>query len=288
MKQHQKKRLIIQTSVQGGSQGTACDFLTVESGLSKSRIKDAMNKGAVWIKKKGKMQRLRKATTPLAAGDQIELHYDENLLSIRPSEARLIEDREFYSAWFKPAGLMAQGTMYGDHCSLLRQAELFFTMQRKVFLLHRLDREATGVMLIAHSKEAAARLSELFQKKEITKEYLIEVLGRFSEANMKGVLKLPLDGREAITDYEVQSFDDSRNTSYVSAFIKTGRLHQIRRHFEMIGHPIIGDPKYGSGNKNKDGMKLTAVSLRFRCPFTRKDVKIILPKDLWPGINKGE
>jgi len=71
--------------------------------------------------------------------------------------------------------------MFGDHCSLLRQAELFFKGSRKVFLVHRIDREADGVMLIAHTKEAAARLSELFQKKLIAKEYHVVVLGDLTE-----------------------------------------------------------------------------------------------------------
>ena len=252
---------------------TACDFLASKTGLSKMKIKDAMNKGAVWIKKKGKLHRLRKATTQLQAGAHIELHYDAGLLSLVPPKPVLIDDQAHYSAWRKPAGLMAQGTLFGDHCSLLRQAELFFHMTRPVFLVHRLDRESDGIMLIAHSKEAAAKLSALFQQKEIVKEYRVEVLGILGEQDAKGTLDLPLDGKPAVTDYVVLSHDLQKNTSTMSAFIKTGRLHQIRRHFDMVGHPVMGDPRYGKENKNKEGMKLTAVSLNFRCPFTRRNVE---------------
>jgi len=237
------------------------------------KVKDAMNKGAAWIKKKGKMQRLRKATTLLQAGAHIEIHYDEVLLSLVPPKPSLISDQVYYSAWLKPAGLMAQGTMFGDHCSLLRQAELFFQMKRPVFLVHRLDRESEGIMLIAHSKEAAAKLSDLFQKKQIIKEYRIAVRGTPGEAGKKAAIDLPLDGKPAVTDYAVLSYDPATNTSLVSAFIRTGRLHQIRRHFDMIGHPVMGDPQYGKGNKNKEGMKLTAVSLKFRCPFSHREVE---------------
>jgi len=246
-------------SVEKGPQMTACDFLASKTGLSKMKVKDAMNKGAVWIKKKGRLARLRKATTLLQTGAHIELHYDENLLSLAPPKPALISDQVHYSVWLKPAGLMAQGTMFGDHCSLLRQAELFFQMKRPVFLVHRLDRESHGIMLVAHSKEAAAKLSELFQKKEIVKEYRVEVLGSLGEVGKKGAIDLPLDGKPAVTEYEVLSHDVQKNTTAVSAFIKTGRLHQIRRHFDFIGHPVMGDPKYGKGNKNKEGMKLTAV-----------------------------
>jgi len=250
----------------------AADILALRTGLSKSRIKDAMTKGAVWAKRKGSMKRLRKATTVLSPHDHVEIHYDEKLLSIKPPEPRLVSDQGYYSVWFKPSGLMAQGTMFGDHCSLLRQAELHFQMLRQAFLVHRLDREADGIMIIAHSKEAAARFSEMFQKKLVTKEYRVEVMGILGEQGGKGTITLPLDGKEALTKYEVVSHDPQKNVTVVSAFINTGRLHQIRRHFDMLGFPVMGDPKYGKGNKNREGMKLTAVSLKFHCPYSKQEV----------------
>lgn len=250
----------------------AADLLVLRTGLSKGRIKDAMVKGAVWVKRKGSMKRIRKATTILSPHDHIELHYDEKLLAIRPPEPRLISDQGYYSVWFKPSGLMAQGTLFGDHCSLLRLAELHFQMQRQVFLVHRLDREAEGIMLIAHSKESAARFSELFQKRLITKQYHVEVMGNLGEQGKKGTISLPLDGKKAVTEYEIISCDPQKNATTVSVFIRTGRLHQIRRHFEMLGFPVMGDPKYGKGNKNREGMKLTAVSLSFVCPFSKQEV----------------
>jgi len=273
VEQHHIKQFVFNTTFAEPAQMTACDFLASKTGLSKMKVKDAMNKGAAWIKKKGRLARLRKATTLLQPGAHIELHYDEGLLSLVPPKPALISDQVHYSVWLKPSGLMAQGTMFGDHCSLLRQAELFFQIKRPVFLVHRLDREADGIMLIAHTKEAAAKLSELFQKKEIVKEYRVEVLDSLGEPGKKDTIDLKLDGKTAVTDYEVIYYNPERNTSTVSAYIRTGRLHQIRRHFEMIGHPVMGDPKYGKGNKNREGMKLTAVSLTFCCPFSHKEVE---------------
>jgi tRNA pseudouridine32 synthase/23S rRNA pseudouridine746 synthase len=270
------KPFVFKTTLQTGQTEAACAFLAAQTGLSKMKVKEAMNKGAVWIKKKGRMQRLRKVTTQLHPGDHLEMHYDEKLLSLKPPEPKLVSDQTHYSAWYKPSGLMAQGTMFGDHCSLLRQAELFFKGSRKVFLVHRIDREADGVMLIAHTKEAAAKLSELFQKKLIAKEYRIEVVGNLKGRGGKGEIAFPLDGKEAVTEYEVISYDLQHNRTIVSASIRTGRLHQIRRHFEMIGHPVMGDPKYGRDNKSREGMRLTAVSLTFQCPFSRKEVTFSL------------
>lgn len=256
---------------------TVSDFLAAKSGLSKSKVKDAMNKGAVWLKKKkGGMKRLRKATAIPSKGDHIELHYDEMILSTKPRSCDCLSDRGAYSVWYKPRGMMAQGTIFGDHCSLIRQAEVFFRPQREVFLVHRLDREASGIMLIAHNRQTAARLSELFQKNLITKRYRADVLGNVGEKGQKNAIDFPLDGKSAITEYQVISFDPERNICVVDIVIRTGRLHQIRRHFDMIGHPVMGDPKYGKGNKNTEGLKLTAVSLGFRCPVSGKEVEYSL------------
>jgi tRNA pseudouridine32 synthase/23S rRNA pseudouridine746 synthase len=273
------KRFVLRTAVRNGEQGTVCDFLSLKSGHSKGRVKDAMNKGAVWLrKKKGGLKRVRRAGALLSAGDRIEFYYDEKLLSLKPPEAICVADEERYSVWYKPAGLMAQGTQYGDHCSIMRQAELFFGPSREVFLVHRLDREVSGLMLLAHSRDAAARLSGLFQKNLIVKRYRAEVLGNPAGKGQSDRIELLLDGKPSVTEFEVESYDPERNTSTVNVVISTGRFHQIRRHFDMIGSPVIGDPRYGKGNKNREGMKLRAVSLKFICPFSKKEVEFKIPE----------
>ena len=270
-------KFVIKKSVDKGYSGTVSDFLSEQSGLSKGKIKDAMKKGAVWFKKnRGKMRRLRKAATQLKTGDQLEMYYDKQLLSKNPPDAVCLYENQHYSAWQKPSGLMSQGTKYGDHCSLLRQAELFFRPKQQVFLVHRLDREASGIMIVAHSQQSAAELSELFRKKEIEKEYRVEVIGNLHQQSGSGKINLPLDGKPAVTDFKILSYDQERNVSIARVFTKTGRYHQIRRHFHMIGQPVLGDPRYGRGNKNSDGIKLSAVALRFLCPIRKKRVEFHL------------
>lgn len=263
--------------VPNGYSGTAADFLSEQSGLSKSTVKDAMNKGAVWLTgKKGTVKRLRKASALLYPGDRLAMYYDEELLSRKPSQAVCLDESEYYSVWYKPAGLLSQGTKYGDHCSLLRQAELFFMPKREAYLVHRLDREVPGIMLIAHSRKSAAALSALFQTKEIEKEYRVEVTGDLRQQGNSGTIELPLDGKPASTEFEFLSYDPEAHISAAKVIIKTGRYHQIRRHFSMIGHPVLGDPRYGRGNKNNEGIRLSAVALRFRCPFRGQRVEFRL------------
>jgi len=250
---------------------TAVEFLAEYSGISKVRIKDAMNKGAVWLKQAhGRQRRVRRATAVLAAGDQIAFYYDAKLLALKPPAAECISDRKRYSVWFKPAGLMTQGTKYGDHCSLLRAVELFFKSRRRVFPVHRLDWEAAGIVLIAHDKGAAGKLSRLFQNRSIVKHYRAQVLGNLAEKKPEDTIRIPLDGKLAETWYTAAEYDPASNTTAVDVIIRTGRKHQIRRHFEMIGFPVMGDPRYGEGNKNTSGLRLIATALAFQCPISGK------------------
>ena len=247
----------------------ACDFVAAQTGLSKARVKDAMNKGALWLTRKGQSRfRLRKATFLIQKGDTLDFYYDEKVLSAQVQQASCLSDYNHYSLWLKPAGLLTQGTDYGDSGSLLRQVELFFKLRRDVYPVHRLDREVAGIILVAHSKKAAAKLSRLFQEHQVVKRYHAEVLGLPPED--EGVIREPLDDKEALTRYRVISRNTDANTSILDVQIETGRIHQIRRHLAGAGHPVMGDPRYGTGNRDGRPMRLCACELSWRCPFTGK------------------
>jgi tRNA pseudouridine32 synthase/23S rRNA pseudouridine746 synthase len=187
-----------------------------------------------------------------------------------------VQDAVRWSAWGKPAGLLSQGTEFGDHASLLRQVEKL--LDRPVFPVHRLDREVEGLVLVAHDATAAAALSALLREAKVVKRYRAEVIGNVeARRGTSGTIDLPVDDKPARSTFQVVSFDPLRDTTTLDVTIETGRHHQIRRHLDAIGHPVLGDPRYGSGNKNREGMRLTAVYLAFRDPFTGKDV------ELWYG-----
>lgn len=281
-----KKKIVFQKIISEKDISNPCDILSNHTGLSKTKIKDAMNKGAVWLTQPyRRKKRIRRATFQLKVGDKLELFYDEKLLALQPVKGVCLADMTDYSIWYKPPGLLTQGTAFGDHCSLLRQVDVFYQFKREVFLVHRLDREASGIVIVAHGKTAAQQLSALFRKKEITKQYLVEVYGKLDEKMQNQILTFPLDGKEAHTEFRVISYDNARNTSMVLVEIKTGRRHQIRRHFDMIGFPVMGDPLYGTGNKNTDGLKIVAKLIRFHCPLSQKeqvfDLDTLYPAYQW-------
>lgn len=254
------------------------DFLSAASGLSRERVDDALGKGALWLRRTGrKGVRLRQPGFQLRRGDSLEFCYDESLLGQVPPRAECVADEGTYSAWYKPAGLLTQGTRFGDHCSLLRQAELHFRPPRPAFPVHRLDREAGGLVLVAHSREAAAALSGLIQKNAIRREYRARVRGNPGRDGREGIIDAPLDGKPALTEYRVIAYDAQQDISDVTVLLKTGRLHQIRRHFDMLGFPVMGDPRYGRRNKNQEGLRLEAFSLQFNCPMTGRRKEFLSP-----------
>lgn len=272
--------LILKRALAAGDPVIAADFLARHSGLSKGAIKQAMAKGAVWLQRgRSGRRRLRRATAALQAGDHLELYYDRQLLALLPPTPQCLDDRQRYSLWFKPAGVLAQGTDYGDHCSLERLVEQ--ALGRPTFLIHRLDREASGLMVIGHTPQAAARLSQSFQQRETEKFYRCQVIGDLAQrSGPQGRFEQALDGKASCTLYEVESCNQAENVSTVRVSLVTGRLHQIRRHFALAGFPLLGDPRYGRGNKDAGGLRLQAVSLQFPDPFNGQLVKATLPPDL--------
>jgi len=148
--------------------------------------------------------------------------------------------------------------------------------------VHRLDRETSGVLLVAKTRQTARALSHAIAGRMVFKEYVALVEGIPSEKS--GVISVPLatmkgprshsvpspNGREARTTYTVvKEFPDGRTLIKVS--IDTGRTHQIRAHLASIGHPIVGDSEYGArGSAARGRLFLHAWKIQFRHPDTAK------------------
>lgn len=266
----------IEHHVQVESTGeTAVDLLQRAIGLPKGRIKSVMTKGAVWLTRGKSTQRLRRATRKLQPGDELHLYYDENVLAEVPAEPTLVADAGEYSVWYKPYGLRSQGSKWGDHCTVTRWAEQHLRPERPAFVVHRLDRAANGLILVAHTKRTAAALSEIFKRRKIEKRYRAWVAGDFSEHPDPLRLDEPVDGKNATSEFSFVQGENGR--SLLDVRIATGRKHQIRRHLAGMGFPVIGDRLYGSGEQDGVDLQLTAYLLAFRCPVANKKVEYRLP-----------
>lgn len=168
-------------------------------------------------------------------------------------------------------------------------------------IVHRLDKDTSGVILVAKNTKVYLKLVEMFAKRKIKKTYLSLIYGVLE--HKKATIDAPLDkffagrkmvlsqfasGKKAITHYvvnEVYKLDKNVSVSLVEIDLETGRTHQIRVHFASIGHPVLGDATYGFKKANqlfeeKYGLKrqfLHAAQLQFIHPITKKELTIKAP-----------
>lgn len=246
------------------------DVLSKEIGFSKQRLKQIMQQGAVWLTRGKTTKRIRRATTALKAQDTVHFYHDPTVLNQEPAAPTLIADERHYSVWDKPFGMLSQGSKWGDHCSISRWTEKNLMPKRPSFIVHRLDRAANGLIIVAHEKKAAAELSKLFQHRQVTKRYHIWVSGDFNlqQDNKQPVkVETAIDNRSATSYFSLIKFDSEQNRSLLDVTIDTGRKHQIRRHSAELGFPVIGDRLYGS--QIDEDLQLRAYYLAFVCPYSK-------------------
>lgn len=169
-------------------------------------------------------------------------------------------------------------------------------------IVHRLDRDTSGLLVVARSEQAHAQLQKALARRQVEREYLALVQGR--PPARSGTIEAPIGrdprvrtrmaiggahAREARTHFELeQAFADS---SLLRLRLETGRTHQIRVHLRAIGHPVAGDPEYGTaGLFGLERQFLHATRLAFEHPITgeRVEVRSPLPEDLRRALARAE
>lgn len=187
----------------------------------------------------------------------------------------------------KPAGVVVHpgnGNKTDTLTQLLTKRWPELTKRERSGLLHRLDKNTSGLLLIAKTSAAADALNEQFADRTITKRYAALVVGVPKEA--KGIIDAPItrhhadrkkmtvrpDGKPSKTTYSV--VDRIGKYALLNVWIETGRTHQIRVHLAALGHPIVGDAEYGEVDLRLGRQFLHAIELRFWHPTTGKEVVI--------------
>ena len=171
------------------------------------------------------------------ASRDVKADDDLTLVPVTAPRPRVLAIKDDWIAVDKPAGVPTQPTRDRSTLSL---EELLRSDYKRIWLVHRLDTPASGVVVFARSADAAARLSRFFASREVRKIYIARIDPPIDE---KTFIHSAIDGKEAKTVVT------PRQGSLVEVEIETGRTHQIRKHLSSIGHPIAGDARYGSTTK---------------------------------------
>lgn len=259
------------------------DQLVNATSLGRQQLKQAVDKGVLWLERGKTTRRLRRIKSTLKSGDTLHFYYNPEVLAQMVEPAQLISDQGDYSIWYKPFGMHSQGSKWGDHTTITRSVEK--QTQRTAFLIHRLDRAATGLMLIAHKKTTAAALAKLFSERQIEKRYQAIVEGMYPGVEEPITLDSPIDDKPSVSHVRTLKQSESKQRSLVEVNIETGRKHQIRRHLAESGYPIIGDRLHGNAtDRDLDNLQLCSCELAFICPVTDQAKHYILPMELQPKL----
>lgn len=182
--------------------------------------------------------------------------------------------------------------------ALLNHCKLSMINSERPGIVHRLDKDTTGLIVCAKDDETHLKLVEKFSNKEITKKYLAICNGSFSKDN--GLIDKPIgrdekdrkkmsvkskSGKEALTEYNV--LISNLKYSLVDVTLHTGRTHQIRVHFSSLNHPIVGDETYGNKNEKikANGQMLHSYYLEFSHPITEENLSFtVLPDEYFFSI----
>lgn len=282
------------------------------AGKSRSFVQKLIKEGKVKVGDKAVSKNYK-----LIAGDKIcldDLSLNSKKVGIKPQRINLkivYEDKSLLVI-SKKAGIVTHPSP-GHSENTLVNAILYYCSrlsllagQSRAGIVHRLDKDTSGLIIIAKNEDVHRLLSEEFKSRKVSKTYLALVWGNFTHP--EGEINLPIGrsksdrkkmsisldrGREAITKFRVICRFD--NCSLVEISPITGRTHQIRVHFSYIGHPIIGDKQYGNKDSERLAQKLGlgrqflhAKKLVFTHPVSGKRMEIEdeLEEDLDTALKK--
>jgi 23S rRNA pseudouridine1911/1915/1917 synthase len=245
---------------------------------------------------------VRRASYRVRTGTQVAFDIPPVSQTVRVSPPKVLHETYDLLVIDKPPGLIVHPTASGGYAGetladYLRTIGIDTGDSLRPGIVHRLDKDTSGILLVAKTSAMHAYLTNLFRERKITKEYSVLVHGSFRDGKksfvsslvgrMSGRRKLQAGlGREALTEYKALRALDGYTLLQIK--LHTGRTHQIRVHMEALGHPVAGDriycPKHLRDKDEKLGIPrqfIHASRMTFRLPDnTVLDIESPLPEDL--------
>lgn len=259
--------------------GELLDYLYNNIDMPKKRIKQYLTHGAIFVNN----TKTTKYNYRILPGMTIMIDTDSKNKKTLPFDI-LFEDDHIIVV-NKPSGLLTISTAKEKEKTLYHIVREYLVSKDKnarVFIVHRLDKDTSGVVVLAKDEKTKNKLQENWNEYVSLREYVAVVHGRLNKESDRIVQKLKEtktnlvyvsrdnDGKEAITNYKV--IKENNDYSMVSITLETGRKNQIRVAFNTLHHPIVGDKKYSTIKDNESRLFLHANRLKMYYPEIRKDI----------------
>lgn len=279
--------------VKQGESGRVDRFLATKiADVSRARIQTALKRGNVLVNGETVDK-----STKVREGDTVVCTLVDETVELATIHIPILHEDDDLLVLEKPVGVIVHPTQTSQEYTVAHFVkdhvpgiEVVGESPERPGIMHRLDRDVSGVMVVAKNQEAYLALKQQFQGRTVEKEYRAIVFGEF-ERNRGGDIRFAIgrssktgkmsarpegeDGKDAWTEYEV--LDTTREMSYLSIRIHTGRTHQIRVHMTAAGHPIAGDTLYTTkeyrNRQQPDRLLLHAHRLAFLHPSTGERVE---------------
>ncbi len=247
------------------------DFLNEDINLDINLTLELLKKGKITDEKNRRIQQNEK----LKCKSIFITTFEASTKSLKP-----IFENFFFAIFDKPSGLLVHPTSTNDYSYTLLD-EIRYLYGENASLVHRIDKETSGLVLVSKNKFSEAVLKPMFETKQYTKKYLaivnkelkkdIKIDKPISNSNSKIKLKMTTskDGKESITFVKPIRYDKEKDQTLIQAIPLTGRQHQIRVHLDSIGHSIIGDPVYGIDENISNDILNKNLSLEQRIKYTK-------------------
>ena len=276
-------------------------YLAEELNVSRSKIQKLVKQGLILVNEK-----VVSNNYVVKLGDSIVVNDDLNYdISVEAEDIPIdvVYEDDYLLVINKASGMVVHPAP-GHYTGTLVNALLYrFQLSQKdkmrPGIVHRLDKDTSGLMLVAKNDEVHDALSRMIANKEVERHYLATVdgvikhdtgtidapIGRDAN-NRQKMAVTDVHGKEAITHFRV--LETFSNHSLVECILETGRTHQIRVHMAYIGHPVSNDPMYGYGKSTEFGQMLHSKSIRFIHPVTKEELffEVEPPKEFLEFLEK--
>lgn len=255
-------------------------------GISRSRAKAILSGGGVRVNR----AIVKQFDTPLKPRDIVEVSKQKPKATFQNRYVRIVYEDHHVIVIEKAAGILSMANVQGAFCvkSVLDDYFRKSHQRCRAHVVHRLDRETSGLLVYAKTMEAEQILEHNWQDIVTDRRYIALVSGQMEKK--KGTIKSWLkenaayvtysstqegDGKLAITHYE--TLETNEQHSLVRLKLETGRKNQIRVHMADLGHPVCGDTKYGNGDDPIHRLALHAYRLHFYHPITGEHLRFETP-----------